>query len=609
MTTLALSAEQQDAVARYGEALRALGQREDHVELWGARSFFARFGSLEGWRQAPLARKMTVNRRVHRFISWLLATRQVASPADYLIARRPILGRVVATRCPDFFRRFRSTALALGFKEHQVRMQWAALCQACTLHACGPEELTPARLDDARSALLAAGGELGHPMRTTASALYHLEATLFHAGVTDHLPRRRQPNEASTREAEWGRIARTAPALRDTAHRYLEQIALSLRPGTVFQTEATLREFAAFVVERDPAVRSLAQVERRHVEAYKSWLAERPKLRGGKMHRHTIRDRLGKLRSFFERTIEWGYEDTPARVPIVNADFPVADEKLPRFIDDAASAKLLIAARAHPDPFTRLTVEFLARTGLRKGEYLRLTVDAVVKIGSAFWLRVPVGKLHNDRYIPLHPQLKELLDAWLARRPKELRSELLFVERGRPVPVSRVDQAVRDVAAAAGIGHLSPHQLRHTLATQAINRGMSLEAIAALLGHRSLNMTMVYAKIADRTVAEEYFAVSKKIEALYDRPPELPADAEGSEMVRLRREMHRRMLGNGWCARPVEMDCHFESICESCSFFVTTLDFKPTLERQRDDAVVKGQVGRVRLFEGLLQRLDGEAAS
>jgi len=35
------------------------------------------------------------------------------------------------------------------------------------------------------------------------------------------------------------------------------------------------------------------------------------------------------------------------------------------------------------------------------------------------------------------------------------------------------------------------------------------------------------------------------------------------------------MLGNGYCARPVEMDCHFESICESCTFFVTTIEFKP----------------------------------
>jgi hypothetical protein len=132
---------------------------------------------------------------------------------------------------------------------------------------------------------------------------------------------------------------------------------------------------------------------------------------------------------------------------------------------------------------------------------------------------------------------------------------------------------------------------------------MSLEAIAALLGHRSLRMTLVYARIADRTVANEYFAVSEKVEALYDQPKALPVDAEGGEMAKLRREMDRRMLGNGYCVRPVEMDCHFESICESCSFFVTTVEFKPTLLRQRDDALAKGQIGRQKIFDGLLGRL------
>jgi hypothetical protein len=47
-----------------------------------------------------------------------------------------------------------------------------------------------------------------------------------------------------------------------------------------------------------------------------------------------------------------------------------------------------------------------------------------------------------------------------------------------------------DAVSFPGVDH---HQLRYTLATQAINRGMSLEAIAALLGHRSLDMTLRYA--------------------------------------------------------------------------------------------------------------------
>jgi Phage integrase family len=83
------------------------------------------------------------------------------------------------------------------------------------------------------------------------------------------------------------------------------------------------------------------------------------------------------------------------------------------------------------------------------------------------------------------------------------------------------------------------HRLRHTLATQAINRGMRLEAIAALLGHRSLEMTLVYARIADRVVADEYASVCEQIDALYATaatPGALPAEIETKSMARLRHE-------------------------------------------------------------------------
>jgi hypothetical protein len=107
-----------------------------------------------------------------------------------------------------------------------------------------------------------------------------------------------------------------------------------------------------------------------------------------------------------------------------------------------------------------------------------------------------------------------------------------------------------------------PHRLRHTLATQAINRGMRLEAIAALLGHRKIEMTLIYARIANRVVADEYAAVSARIDALYGQPPELPADYETTGMAQLRREAHARMLGNGPCTRPAELDCRMESACK-----------------------------------------------
>jgi hypothetical protein len=170
-----------------------------------------------------------------------------------------------------------------------------------------------------------------------------------------------------------------------------------------------------------------------------------------------------------------------------------------------------------------------------------------------------------------------------------------------------VTRYLNKAAAAAGIGHVHPHQMRHTLATQAINRGMSLEAIAALLGHHSMDMTLRYAKIANRTVADEYFAVTDKVEALYGRQEPLPADALGAKMARLRRD-HFRMLGNGHCARPPELDCSFESVCENCTFFQTSIQFRPTLQAQHDDAAAKNQTGRQHLFQQLLTGLHQDAS-
>jgi integrase len=604
---LAISVEAEDLVATFAEELAAAGLGAWPSVLGGARSFCSRYGSPAGFTACPLEDQLRLAPHLRRFACWLMVTGRMAVSAEYLARADLRLGTAAGNYHPELHARLAATAEMLGSDKCWVNAQWNALAQLAALHSVMPAAVTAEQLDAGGTALVDAFARPGRPKagHKLRSALVRLRATLFHAGVIETPPRLHRPHKGVARAAEWAGVA---PRLAATAQRYLAQIELSLRPSTVSNAERSLRELGLFLVREAPEVAGVADIRRHHVEAYKIWLAERPRLGGGSLHRHTIRARLLTLRCFFERVAEWGYDDAPSRPLIFAGDLPIPDQPLPRFIDDAASAKLMRAARADPDPFVRLMVELLARTGLRKGELMALTVDAVVQIGSAYWLRVPVGKLHNDRYIPLHPQLKDLLDAWLDHRPPGLRSELIFTDWGRPIPHARVDRALVKVAAAAGIEHVTAHQLRHTLATQAINRGMALEAIAALLGHRTMAMTMVYARIADRTVADEYFSVSEKVEALYGRTQELPADAEGVEMAKLRRELDRRMLGNGYCARPVEMDCHFESICESCTFFVTTIEFKPTLLRQREDAMTKGQIGRQRIFDGLLDRLEEDAS-
>jgi len=388
------------------------------------------------------------------------------------------------------------------------------------------------------------------------------------------------------------------PLLIETIDDYLAQMGLSLRPQSVVSLRSDLKLFAAFITEHHPEVKGAGDLERGHIESYKIHQANSPGYKGPRLAPATVRRRLSTLRMFLERIMEWGWDDAPTRALIFAGDLPKRDEALPRFLDDASFAAFMRAVRSESRLLLRVAMELLGRTGMRMGELCSLEADALVQIGDVHWLRIPVGKLHNDRYIPLHPRLVELLGEW-AHHPDCGVGGLLLTNEGRPLNRHAVTRMVARCAKKAGIAYFNPHRLRHTVATQAVNRGMSLEAIAALLGHRSMYMTMHYARIADRTVADEYFAVSEKVEALYNKAP-LPADAEGPNMRRLRKE-HHRMLGNGYCTRPVELDCAFETICETCTYFTTAVEFRPTLRRQLADATKKGQSGRQKLYSGLLE--------
>jgi len=405
----------------------------------------------------------------------------------------------------------------------------------------------------------------------------------------------------------WAELEAAVPQVAATMRRYLAQIGCVLRPGSVSGADQALRCFAAFLAQAAPEVACITQVTRRHIEDYKPWLAARPGQNKPQLTPGTIISRLGTLRMFFIRLDEWGWEEAPPKVPMFTGDLPRCDHPLPKALDDGAAARLLRAAQNDTRLLVRVTVEMLLRTGLRVSEYTSLQAGAVVHIGAGPWLHVPVGKLRNDRYLPLHPHLVTLIDQYRAAHVDPSNPLLLPRENGRPLDRHTVTRMINRAGAAAGLPHIHPHQLRHTLATQAINRGMSLEAIAAMLGHRSLDMTLRYAKIASRTVADEYFAVTEKVEALYGQPPVLPGDAIGPKMARLRRE-HHRMPGNGYCTRPPELDCAFESICETCTFFQTSIQFRPTLQAQHDDAIARHQDHRGQLFASLLAQLDQDAS-
>ena len=401
----------------------------------------------------------------------------------------------------------------------------------------------------------------------------------------------------------WEALESALPTMTATMRRYLDQIGCVLRPASVVSADAALRMFASFIAETHPEVTAVAALERVHLEDYKRWLAARSNGRRARVSATTRAHRLGMLRMFFLRAIEWGWADAPTRPLLFLGDLPARDQPLPKALDDSDAAKFLHAAQSQPRLLARVVAEVLLRTGLRVGELIALQRDAIRSGVDGLWLHVPVGKLHNDRYLPLHPALADLIGDYRTRHVPAGHPLLLPNEQAEPLHRCAINRMLNKIAAQAGIGHVHPHQLRHTLATQAINRGMSIEAIAALLGHRSLDMTRRYARIADRTVADAYFDVADKVDALYDTHPSTPP------LTELHREMSARLLGNGYCTRPRQLDCVHDSACENCVYFQTTIAFRPVLQAQHDDADAKHQTDRQQLFSDLLARVDHSAAS
>ena len=594
-------------VEAYLAAMKFAQRRTGRSTVQAAKAFCTKIERSGGWDHMSRAEQIDAIAKARSFVSWLLVTTQLTISADLLGRLDLHLGHAARSYCREALAWFTDACAVLGTTDADASLQWNALAKVTAVTGTPAQQIDTTAFQAARAAITGAYVARGTPSsgRNMASIFHRLQLTLFHAGTLDsHRPIRARESVSIT---GWAAVA---PGFAEAAQRYVAQVDLSLAPSTVKHIEHDLREFGTWLTPAHPDVVTCADLNRAHIEDYKAWVgAKHGRYTAKPLNRVSIKNRLINLHCFFDRITEWGYPNPPQRPLIFAGDLPIVDKPLPRFLDDAAATKLMRTSRADADPLSRLIVELLARTGIRKSELLALSIDAVVQIGSAYWLRIPVGKLHNDRYIPLHPQLKEMLDDWIANhRPAGLRTQRLLIERNRPISALRVANALSRLCHEAGIGHVTAHQLRHTLATQAINRGMSIDAIAALLGHKTLAMTMIYARIADKTVAEEYFNVTEKVEALYGQPRQLPSDDEGSEMRKLRGEMHRRMLGNGHCARPVETDCHFESICESCTFFVTTIEFRPTLQAQRDDAHDKGQIGRQKIFDGLLKRLDHDAS-
>ena len=137
-------------------------------------------------------------------------------------------------------------------------------------------------------------------------------------------------------------------------------------------------------------------------------------------------------------------------------------------------------------------ITLLADAGLREGEIVRLRVEDVLLGERKGRVIILDAKGNKDRSVPLDKDSVDMLKAWLEARPAGDGVEMFVGKRGEMLQERGIQKLVAKVAVDAHIGHVTPHQLRHTAAYRWMAAGADLGKVAELLGHSSIEVTRRY---------------------------------------------------------------------------------------------------------------------
>ena len=165
---------------------------------------------------------------------------------------------------------------------------------------------------------------------------------------------------------------------------------------------------------------------------------------------------------------------------------PKRRKSLPRAISTDQADKLAEAPLARD----RAMVALMRYSGLRVGEVSALDLEDL----GLDCVRVREGKGGRDRTVPLVPPVQVALADWLTQRGAEAGPVFPGV-RGPRFSRVTISRSLNRAAKAAGVPHLTPHQLRHTFGTEMTQAGVELAYLQALMGHSDPATTMRYVQV------------------------------------------------------------------------------------------------------------------
>jgi integrase len=619
------SAPSTDWHVAYLDYLRRTG-RGNTVYLRAARAFFQRWPDAPQWAAEPLETRLSAGSATRPIITFLMLHRALRPGYDYLLERKlsPIWREIKDSPLSPDLDQFITAAASLGFTE-RVRFGTGSQVPARLLIQTGRclQDLTLADLAEFTAACRDRQLRTGKDHKHYLAAVSNTQRVLFHLGILDQLPRSGGPVPFAER------LGKVRPPIRQTMIAYLERKRATCQPKTVSAIATRLTHFGAFLADVDPGLDSIAALDRRkHIEPYLTLLVDAVNPKNGELI--TVADRSRRvlaLTGFLTDITEWGWPEAPPRRLVFREDNPKLPQALPRYLPVDIDRRLTQALAQRPgNPLAAAALRLQRACGLRIGELLDLELDCVHEVREhGNWLKIPLGKLDTERMVPIDSEILDLVDHIIAIRshgrpmphPRYRRpAQFLFTHHGRRLSQNAVRAELERTAHAAGLDHITPHQLRHTYATALVNAGVSLQALMALLGHMSAEMSLRYGRLFDSTVRAEY----ERALDLAKQQARIPAtgrinlsltEITGGRDWKDTPLLKSRMAG-GLCLRaPAQGVCSYANICEHCPSYRADSSSLPILAAQRVDAEAlardaeqRGWISEAERHHRLIARLD-----
>jgi site-specific recombinase XerD len=207
----------------------------------------------------------------------------------------------------------------------------------------------------------------------------------------------------------------------------------------------------------------------------------------------TVNRRLVVLQRFYKWAQQHGHATNNPFEALEGVRVKQQQGIAPKWVNEHQQLALLRAVRKGKSLRDLAIIETLMKAGLRVSELIDLTLTDVELSERAGKVIVRSGKGGKYREVPLSKEVRAALATYLQERVEDGSQRLFLGQRG-PVNVPGVQYLVSKYAYQARFGEITPHQLRHTFGKNLVDAGVSLEQVAALLGHESLNTVMIYTK-------------------------------------------------------------------------------------------------------------------